>query len=374
MSSPLLVIHVLDEQVEFASLRSLLVRDAADSLAEYGHVEILIGTGGGSGLPRVDRLAHPTGRAMRRSLAEVAAVAPIASVICWSIASAIAVADSGWTDAARVLVPERRPSGLERARLQRRREGGFECAGWSSWIDSMGAEGSWPLEPIRRMPTAAGAATRAAIEKSRLRRPLLRSAIDASTTGVVMGLVVAGPSSVEGRSARRDGFNIAALAVHSHAVERVVVDPREILFEGVSTLVDETGVGWAVRPRPLARELHHWIGALDALMVVGGPRRDPADLVLAPWIAAEAGVPTFLLDDPAWTASAASGMGTLVPAEPPPAAAERLLAAIRRGELVPGAPLASSRAATSPAFAATLAGAWRTQVATGSAKSCAAAS
>lgn len=363
MSSAPLVVHLLDHRLETASLRGLLARDFAGRHRGFAHVEASIGEGAGSGLPRIARAPSPSARWNRRWLEESRRIAPVAAVIAWSVEAGCSLAGADFAGVPRTVMLDRLPSRIEAWRMRSRRAGGLELAGWSAWLDALPPALRWRMEPVRPVAAEPGESTVAAVLDSMRRRPRLRSELSLDPDDVALGLLVAGESAIWGRSARRDGFNIAALAVLSLAVQAIVVDSRELAREGVSTLIAETGVARSVRAAPLRSELADWIGSLDALFVVGGPIDRDADATVAAWLAGQAGVPLFAMDQPPWRSLLRRGSGTLTPLEPPPRSATELLDAIREGRLRRAA---AARAPVTGRFADALGGAWILQPAAGS--------
>ncbi len=285
--------------------------------------------------------------------------------------AAISIAGAEFAGVPRIVLLDRLPTAFETWRMGRRDPGGLEFAAWDAWLDALPPAERWRLEPVRPVPVEPGAATTQAVLDSSRRRLRLRSDLELDPEGLALGLFVAGPNALRGRSARRDGFNIAALSVLSLAIRSIVVDEFELSKEGVSTLIAETGVASSVRVAPLRSEPAAWIGALDAVYLVGGPVERGADATLLPWIAERAGVPLFALDQPPWRSLARGRNATLVPVEPPPRSATALLDAIREGSLRSSDDHAVGRSPR--CFAEALRGAW-TACAAGSSKSRRAAS
>ncbi len=356
MSDAPIVVHLFDHRVETTPLRALLVRDAAARIRGFAHVEASIGEGPGSGLPRLARSPSPSARWNRRWLREAQRIAPVAGIIAWSVEAGISIAGDEFADIPRTLLLDRLPTVFESRRLRRREPGGIELAGWDAWIDALPPEKRWRLEPVRPVPVEPGEATTRAVLDSSRRRPRLRADLELDPEGLSLGLFVTGPSALRGRSARRDGFSIAALSVLSLAVKAMVVDEHELSKEGVSTLIAETGTASSVRVAPLRSDPAAWIGALDAVYVVGGPVDRDADALLVAWIAERAGVPLFAFDQAPWRAVARGRNATLVPIEPPPRSATALLDAIREGRLRAGLDQPVERSPR--CFADALVGAW----------------
>lgn len=356
MSDAPVVVHLFDHRIETAPLRALLVRDAAARLRGFSHVEASIGEGPGSGLPRLARSPSPSARWNRRWLREAQRIAPIAGIVAWSVEAGLSIGGREFAGIPRTVLLDRLPTAVETWRLRRRDAGGLEFAAWDAWLDALPPEKRWRIEPVRPVPIEPGEATTRAVLDSSRRRPRLRADLDLDPEGLALGLVVAGPSSLRERSARRDGFNIAALSVLSLAVRAMVVDEFELSKEGVSTLIAETGVAPNVRLAPLRSDPAAWIGALDVVFLVGGPAEQGADTSLFAWIAQRAGVPTFAFDQAPWPALVDRRRGTLVPIEPPPRSATALLDAIREGRL--GSCSGQPGERSPGRFAEALAGAW----------------
>ena len=371
MSDAPIVVHLFDHRIETAPLRALLVRDAAAWLRGFAHVEASIGEGPGSGLPRLARSPSPSTRWNRHWLAEARQIAPVAAIVAWSVEAGASIAAAEFDGVPRVVLLDRLPSVAEASRMRRRSPGGLEFAGWDAWLDALPPAMRWRMEPIRPVPLAPGVATTQAVLDSSRRRPRLRSELGLDAEGLALGLFVAGPSVLRGRSARRDGFSIAALSVLSLAIRSIVVDEFELSKEGVSTLIAETGVAPSVRIAPLRSDPAAWVGALDAAYLLGGPVERGADAALLPWIAERAGVPLFAFDQAPWRSIARGRHATLVPVEPPPRSATALLDAIREGRLRSSDDHSDGR--SSRCFAEALAGAWAATAA-GSSKSRRAAS
>lgn len=356
MSAAPVVVHLFDHRIETAPLRALLVRDAAARLPGFAHVEAAIGEGAGSGLPRIARSPSASARWNRRWLREAQRIAPVAAIVAWSVDAGLSISGDEFAGIPRTLLLDRLPSVLEAWRLRRRAPGGLEFAGWDAWLDALPPAKRWRIEPVRPVPIEPGEATTRAVLDSSRRRPRLRADLELDSEGLALGLFVTGPSALRGRSARRDGFNIAALSVLSLAVEAMVVDEFELSKEGVSTLIAETGTASSVRVAPLRSDPAAWIGALDAAYVVGGPVERDADALLVAWIAERAGVPLFAFDQAPWRAAVHRRNATLVPIEPPPRSATALLDAIREGRLRAGLDQPVERSPR--CFADALVGAW----------------
>ncbi|MGA0871595.1 MAG: hypothetical protein ACO3Y3_06260 [Phycisphaerales bacterium] len=356
MTDAPIVVHLLDHRLETAPLRALLVRDAASRLAGFAHVEAAIGEGPGSGLPRLARSPSPSARWNRRWLHEAQRIAPVAAIVAWSVEAGCSIAGRAFERVPRTVLLDRLPTRFEAWRLRRWASSGLEIAAWDAWLEALPPALRWRLEPVRPVPVEPGEAMAQAVLDSVRSRPKRRAELELDPTGLAMGLWVAGPSAVHGRSARRDGFNIAALSVLSLAIREFVVDESELSKEGVSTLIAETGVAPSVRVAPLRSDPASWIGALDAAFIVGGPVERDADAALLPWMARWAGVPLFAMDQRPWSTLLRGTRDTLVPCEPPPRSATALLDAIREGRLRRSDAQAGER--STGRFADALAGAW----------------
>lgn len=356
MTDAPVVVHLLDHRLETAPLRALLVQDAAARLRGFAHVEAAIGEGPGSGLPRIARSPSPSARWNRRWLREAQQVAPVAAVVAWSVEAACSIAGDEFAPVPRTVLLDRMPTAFEAWRMRRRSVGGIEFVAWDAWLEALPPTLRWRLEPVRPAPVEPGESMAQAVLSSVRSRPKRRAELELDPSGLALGLFVTGPSALDGRSSRRDGFNIAALSVLSLAIREFVVDESELSKEGVSTLIAETGVASSVRTAPLRSDPAAWLGALDAAFVVGGPVARDADATLLPWIARRAGVPLFAMEQRPWIALSRGPGDTLVPCEPPPRSATSLLDAIREGRLGRSADQTVERSAGR--FADALGGAW----------------
>lgn len=368
MSRSHALVHVLDHRGSGAALRASLVRDAAASMPELAHVELAVGDGPGSGLPRVARVPVGTRRAGREIVEMVRREIPVAAAWAWSLEAGEMLRDLD--DLPRLIVVDR---ACDR-RLGRRRAFGpsrVEFAAWSPWLAGLPPRTRFDLEPVRPMPASAGVDTGEAIDRSVRARNSLREALDIDPEARVVGISAVGSSPIPGRSARWDAFSIAALAVIARHAEAVVVDPRDLDTEGLRAWADAASITPVLREAPLRTEILEWVGALDA-MILAGDAADDADAALLPWIAGRAGVIPLAIDQEPWASSILDGRtGRLVPPMPPPAGCSRLLPIlddpVRRARMAAAWRVAFQsgppRSADAGGFTASLRGAWSTGVA-----------
>ncbi len=322
MSGERILLHVVDHRLAGAPLRASLVRDAAAAMPEHAHLELAVGDGPGSGLPRVARIPVATRRAGREVAEAIRAEAPIAAAWAWSLDAAAALRDLD--DTPRLVVVDRAPGpGPDPMR------GGppspIEWAAWAPWLDGLPPAVRFGLEPIRPMPIRPGTATETEIERSARARESLREALGIARDARVVGVRAVGSSPIRGRSVRWDAFSIAALAVIARHADAVVIDAKDIASEGLRNWSRAVSIAPVVHVAPLRSEILEWIGALDAL-ILAGDAADDADAALLPWIAGRAGVAVVAMDQEPWRSGVLDGVtGRLVPAAPPPVGCTSLL-------------------------------------------------
>jgi len=322
MSPRPILLHVVDHRREGAALRASLVRDAVVGIPEVAHLELAVGEGAGTGLPRVDRIPVATPRAIRRVVRALEAEASIAAVWAWSIEAGRGLRDLPRHP--RLVVLDRVPE-VGSGRWRAGPPSGIEHAAWTPWLDGLRPASRFALEPVRPMPARPGAATAEAIDRSVRGRRALREALGIAKDARVVGVRPVGSSPIRGRSVRWDAFSIAALAVVARHADAVVIDPNDLDREGLRAWSRAVSIAPVVRSAPLGAEILEWIGALDAL-ILAGDAADDADAALLPWIAGRAGVATLAIDQEPWRSSILDGAtGRLVPAAPPPAGCSRLL-------------------------------------------------
>jgi len=363
MSRERILLHVVDHRRDGAALRASLVRDAAAGLPEFAHLELAIGDGPGSGLPRVARVPMPTRRVGREVVAAIRAEAPVAAAWAWSLEAGDALRDLG--DLPRSTILDRVPE----SRCHRPRAGppsAIEWAAWSPWLAGLPPSVGFGLEPVRPLPPHPGPSTGAEVERSVRARDALREALGIARDARVVGARAVGSSPIRGRSARWDAFSIAALAVIARHADAVVIDPEDLASEGLLAWSEAVSIAPVVHPAPLRTKPLEWIGALDALILAGDAAED-ADAALLPWIAGRAGVATLAIDQEPWRSSILDGeTGRLVPAAPPPAGCTRLLPIlddpVRRARMAAAWRMAFRRGGSANAgggaFTESLCGAW----------------
>lgn len=322
MTRERILLHVVDHRRPGATLRASLVRDAAAGLPEFAHLELAIGDGPGSGLPRVGRVHAATGRVGREVVEAIRAQAPIAGAWAWSLEAGGALRDLH--DLPRLVVVDRVPE-RDLASMRLGPPSAIEWAAWSPWLEGLPEATRFGLEPIRPLPARLGPATASEVERSVRARQSLRERLGIAEDARVVGVRAVGSSALHGRSVRWDAFSIAALAVIARHADAVVIDPEDLAREGLRDWSEAVSIAPVVHAAPLRSEILEWIGALDAL-ILAGDAADDADAALLPWLAGRAGVAPLALDQDPWRSSILDGeTGRLAPAAPPPAGSARLL-------------------------------------------------
>lgn len=365
MSRERILLHVVDHRIPGAALRAALVRDASAALPEFAHLELAVGDGPGSGVPRAARIPVATRRAGREVAEAIRAEAPIAAAWAWSLEAAETLRDLAGTP--RLVVADRLPdAGADRRRV--RGPSAIETAGWSNWLDGLSPRDRFRLEPVRPLPPRPGGATGLEIERSVRARTSLREALGIADDARVVGIRAVGSSLVRGRSVRWDAFSIAALAVIARHADAVVIDAEDLAGEGLRDWSKAVSIAPVVHTAPLRSEILEWIGALDAL-ILAGDAADDADAALLPWIAGRAGVAVLAMDQEPWRSAVLDGVtGRLAPAAPPPAGCTRLLPIlddpVRRARMAAAWRTAFRESTGSTGgFAASLRGGWSVGVA-----------